>query len=125
MGNEWKITEYELMHGEDYPSERHRQNAMELLRKVNKVRNQYGKQMIITSGYRNPVHNAKIGGAKRSPHMECKAMDIRDASGELSAWLLNHIELLRQIGLYMENPSFTRGWVHLDTVERKNTIFNP
>ena len=33
--------------------------------------------IIITSGYRTPAHNAKVGGAKYSYHMRGMAVDIR------------------------------------------------
>ncbi len=36
-----------------------------------------GKPMTIVSGYRSPDHNAKIGGAKFSQHMEGRAVDIK------------------------------------------------
>lgn len=35
------------------------------------------KPIIITSGYRTPTHNAKVGGAKYSYHMRGMAVDIR------------------------------------------------
>jgi uncharacterized protein YcbK (DUF882 family) len=44
---------------------------LELLRKKLK------KPIIITSGYRTPQHNAKVGGAKYSYHMRGMAVDIR------------------------------------------------
>ena len=45
---------------------------LELLRK--KLGN---KPIIITSGYRTPAHNDKVGGAKYSYHMRGMAVDIR------------------------------------------------
>ena len=44
-----------------------------LLRKVSA---HYGRRLVITSGYRSPRHNRRIGGAKRSQHMHCKAADF-------------------------------------------------
>ena len=64
----WKITEDEYMGGLDYPSETHERNAMELLQRVNRIRNLYMKPLIVTSGFRTPLHNADIGGAPNSAH---------------------------------------------------------
>lgn len=124
--SKWKIRveEYFKPDERNVP-EQYKQNAMELLRKVNIVRNAYGQPMIVTSGYRNPMHNAEIGGATNSAHTRGMAVDFRDRNGALSNWLLNNLQLLKDIGLFMENPMYTRGWVHLDMVERKNVVFLP
>ena len=124
--SKWKIRvdEYFKPDERNVP-EQYKQNAMELLRKVNIVRNAYGQPMIVTSGYRNPMYNAEIGGATNSAHTRGMAVDFRDRNGALSNWLLNNLQLLKDIGLFMENPMYTRGWVHLDMVERKNVVFLP
>ncbi|MHC5307189.1 YcbK family protein [Bartonella sp. LJL80] len=41
------------------------------------VERRFGKPVIITSGYRSPVYNRKVNGAKRSMHMSCAAADIQ------------------------------------------------
>lgn len=41
------------------------------------LRDEYGKPMIINSGYRSPEHNAAIGGEKNSAHILGRAADIR------------------------------------------------
>lgn len=42
------------------------------------IRNAYGKPIIISSGYRCPKLNSKIGGSKTSQHMKGEAADIND-----------------------------------------------
>jgi zinc D-Ala-D-Ala carboxypeptidase len=49
---------------------------MELLLMVDRVREQYGKPIIITSGYRTPQHNARVGGKTTSSHIKGLAIDI-------------------------------------------------
>ena len=49
----------------------------ELIDKLQKLRVQVGKPIIVNSGYRTSEYNAKIGGAPKSQHMEGKAADIR------------------------------------------------
>lgn len=44
--------------------------------KLQKMRDLYNKPMKITSGYRCPEYNAKIGGAENSYHMLGRAADI-------------------------------------------------
>lgn len=40
------------------------------------VRSNFGKPVVINSGYRTPSYNRKIGGAKFSQHMYGRAADI-------------------------------------------------
>jgi zinc D-Ala-D-Ala carboxypeptidase len=40
------------------------------------LRTRWGKPMTINSAYRNPAHNAAVGGAKRSQHKLGRAFDI-------------------------------------------------
>ena len=44
---------------------------------LNKVRARYGATAIVSSGYRSKRHNRRVGGARRSMHVQCKAADIR------------------------------------------------
>ncbi len=46
------------------------------VRQLQKIRDHFGKSVTITSGYRSPAHNAKIGGAKNSYHCKGQAADI-------------------------------------------------
>lgn len=48
----------------------------ELVRRLQSLRNEVGKAVIVTSGYRCPAHNANVGGAKDSQHLYGKAADI-------------------------------------------------
>lgn len=101
------------------------ENLQTLLIALNRIRPIYDKPMLVTSGYRTKSYNKCIGGTPKSPHLFCQAADFKDSGGFLAAFCQNNLGLLEQSGLWMENPLFTRGWVHLDTVYRKNRIFNP
>ncbi len=48
----------------------------ELIEKLEKVRELYGRAIKVNSGYRCPDHNAKIGGKVGSSHMSGLAVDI-------------------------------------------------
>lgn len=102
-------------------------NATELLRRVNLFRAEYGKPMYVTSGYRSPEHNAKIGGAKSSSHMSCQALDFRDGDKKLKEFIANDPAILERCDLYMEHPDHTETWVHLSSRKTAsgNRIFKP
>ena len=94
-------------------------NLKQLKKRLNVIRRKWGKPMIITSGLRSrEQHEAiyrKLG--KKAPggsaHLAGLAADIYDRDGQLSLWLLDRLNLLEKLGLYMESPERTRGWVHL------------
>ena len=64
----------------------------DLVFKLDRAREFYGSPIVITSGYRSPEHNEKIGGAKKSAHTFGKAVDIRIPQDEFIqkklAWAL-------------------------------------
>jgi hypothetical protein len=47
------------------------------LDKLQKLRDALGKPLILTSAYRSPAHNKRVGGAKNSRHMQGDAFDVR------------------------------------------------
>lgn len=49
----------------------------ELVRLLKKVEKHYGKPVVVTSGYRSPKHNKRIGGANGSRHTTCEAADVQ------------------------------------------------
>lgn len=49
----------------------------ELVKVLEDVREHFDAPVIITSGYRTPEYNAKIGGAKNSQHTKGTAADIK------------------------------------------------
>jgi hypothetical protein len=50
------------------------ENALD---KLQALRNRLGKPLILTSAYRSPEHNRRVGGAKASKHLEGIAFDVR------------------------------------------------
>jgi len=48
----------------------------ELLGRLQAIRTQAGRSVVINSGYRCPTHNKKVGGASGSQHLFGKAADI-------------------------------------------------
>jgi len=81
------------------------------LRTLDLARHYAGIPFIITSDFRTAVHNADIGGAKDSPHLYGKAVDIR-VHNSRERFMIVHALLragFRRIGVYDHH-------VHCDTV---------
>lgn len=48
-----------------------------LIELLNAIRRDYGKPIVVTSGYRSPDHNREVGGVANSYHVQGLAADIR------------------------------------------------
>lgn len=103
-----------------------RGNAYTLVSKVNSLFLDLGvpDSLSVSSGFRTQAANAGIpNAAKKSSHMEGKAVDLLDADGKLDAAIFAKPELLVKHNLYLEHPESTTGWTHLDIRPRDNHIF--
>ncbi len=84
---------------------------------INLVEQRYGKQPVVTSGYRSPSRNRRAGGARNSMHIYCKAADIQVEG--VSKW--NLAKFMRTIpgrggiGTYCRTKS-----VHIDTGPKRD-----
>lgn len=68
----------------------------------------------IVSGWRPPAINAGTkGAAPRSHHMSGNAVDLYDPVGAIDDWCMEHLDFLAEAGLWLEHPSATKGWCHL------------
>jgi hypothetical protein len=114
----YKITKDELLKGRDkqYATEYSQQisdNLDKLLVPINKLRDAWGKPMIVTSGWRPPeINDSTPGAAAKSKHMYGLAVDIQDSDGSLMKWTLENLELMKELGLYMEDFRWTYNWCH-------------
>jgi len=107
-----------LKYPNDYTSEI-LENAKALLEKVNNLLIDLGVvTVVVSSGWRPATVNAAVGGAKKSLHMLGKAIDLRDSTGELDKLIESRPDLLKKYGLWLEDPSATKGWCHLDVGNR-------
>lgn len=81
------------------------------------VRHRFGRDVVITSGYRSPEHNRRVGGVSASRHLSCEAADIQVAG--VSKWQL--AEFLRSlpgrggVGTYCHTKS-----VHIDIGRKRD-----
>lgn len=110
--------------------------ATGLLVRVNKLLSLYGKPLEndpdtgtpVTSGWRPPSYNAKVpNAAVRSKHMLGGAIDLFDPEGDLDDWCMDNHDRLAGCLLWLEHPSATKGWCHLQDVPpgSKKRVFYP
>lgn len=102
-------------------------NLLGLIHKVNMLLMEYPNEVKVSSGYRPGKYNVNAKGAKNSPHLTCEAVDFADKDGEFAKWCILNVSLLSKLGLYMEEPAHTKGWVHLQIrpVKSGRIIFKP
>lgn len=86
---------------------------------LQKIRDHFGKSITITSGYRCPIHNSRVGGATGSRHSKGQAADIV-VSGVKPAEVAKYAESIgvKGIGLYETNAD--GHFVHIDTRTTKS-----
>lgn len=79
------------------------------------LRTSIGKPFVITSAYRSPEHNERVGGAKASKHMEGIAFDIVMANHEPLAFE----KAARPHGFHGIGHYPRQGFMHIDTRPRE------
>lgn len=80
------------------------------------IRNKFGQPVNITSGYRTPSHNKKVGGADYSQHLYGTAADIT-VTGVKASDIADYAEmLLKNTGGIGRYATFT----HIDVREVKS-----
>jgi hypothetical protein len=114
----FKVSKDELLMGRDKQyaleySQLISDNLDKLLVPINKIGDAWGKPMKVNSGWRPPeINDATPGAAAHSKHMEGLAVDFSDPDGELLKWTLNNLQLMEELGIFMEDFRWTKGWVH-------------
>ena len=115
----------------DELTEEVKDNAIKLLNKINQLLQELGiTEVSVSSGFRpSSVNNATPHAAKRSLHMSGHACDIFDPNGSLDNLVISRPDLLKKYSLWVENPSNTSTWCHLDDstsrTDRDLRMFNP
>lgn len=109
---------------EDLPEEI-KKNGEDLLVKLNKFRTEYGKPMIVVSGYRPPDINAAAGGATHSAHMTLEACDFKDEDGSIFEFIKKDPTVLDRCDLFIEDPRWTKNWIHIQNRKVSQRVFLP
>lgn len=103
-------------------------NLLELQKRMNVIREAYGKPMRVTSGLRSEADQARINpGAPKSKHLNGQACDISDKDGDLWKWCMINMDLIVSTGLWLEDKDATPIWVHFQFVPPASgkRIFKP
>ena len=88
---------------------------------LQKIRDHFGRPVVITSGYRTAAHNAAVGGSKSSQHLLGRAADfwVEDTPvASVAAYAETLLPGRGGIGRYPKDASHPKrrtGWVHIDT----------
>ena len=89
-------------------------NIIQLAKNLQVLRDALKKTITITSGYRSPEHNKKVGGAKDSQHVKGTAADIK-VSGMTPKEVALVIEGLIENGKMKQGGiGIYPSWVHYD-----------
>lgn len=103
-------------------------NAEKIVAKASELLSAFGEKRAVTSGWRPASINAATPGAsKKSHHIFCNAIDLEDHDGRLDKWCVENIERLVELGLYLESPTSTPRWCHIQQISPRSgaRIFMP
>lgn len=135
------ITIQELLSGNNLEEQSQdiKDNLANLLIKMNKIRDKYGKIMRVTSGLRSISQHLSIYSKKgiidkskipmKSKHLQGLACDVYDPNCEVYNWCKQNEDFLKQLGVWLETRQ--GNWQHFQIVPFKSykpggTIwFNP
>lgn len=79
--------------------------------KLQALRDKLGVPLVVVSAYRSPAHNAAVGGARNSYHMQAKAFDI--AMTNHDPWVFE--AAAREVGFTGFGFYRKNGFMHIDT----------
>ena len=91
--------------------------------RVNQLLERAGRSDIhtINSGWRpQGVNDATANAAKGSKHLSAEACDLPDADRSLCSWAVDNLDVLEEIGLWIEDPRWTPTWLHVQIVPPKS-----
>jgi hypothetical protein len=116
-------------------------NINTLIPKINDLLERFGEKRDVSSGLRRMEDHLRIYAeinSKRksqglepvkvpmgSSHLTGQAIDLEDKNDKLKNWCVNNISVLEELNLFMEHPSYTDTWCHLQIKPTKSRIFKP
>lgn len=102
-----------------------RMRAADLAERVSKLLEEVRFKPKVSSGLRFPETLAN--DVARSAHFTGEAVDLTDPDQVISEAILDRPDLLVKYDLYMENPRYTKTWVHLQSRPTRsgNRVFVP
>lgn len=98
------------------PTDHDKEQADDLLTRVNAMLDDFGEPRGCNSGHRTRAKTDQLrsegyGAVHNDAHERACGIDIADPDNDLDAWLDD--TKLASYGLYREDPGHTHGWVHV------------
>lgn len=112
----------DMNHIDNTPSEEIKEHLEELMEFLDELRKEWGSPIRITSGYRCPQLNKKVGGSATSAHMIGYAVDmqpIKRPFKDFVEFVKNYLSDKEYDQLLMETSSKGTKWVHLGLYNQK------
>lgn len=109
-------------------------NIKTLIDKLSIIREVFKRPMVVTSGLRDKADMLRIYSNRPesripwgSMHLIGAAADIADRDKSLASFCADNVQLLEDIGLWCEDPTYTHSWVHFQIYPPKsgNRFFKP
>lgn len=109
----------------------HLANMKKLHEAVNKLRLAFGKSLLVSNCYRSLDHhlliykNMGITDKKKIPmkskHLQGLAVDLAGPNtAAFKKFILANLKLVEELGLYFEDFSVTKNWVHAQLIAPKS-----
>ncbi len=92
-----------------------------LVEKLQQLRDIAKRPIVINSGFRCAEHNAAVGGADRSLHMQGQAVDFAIRQTGMNAQQL--LDLCNQVGFTGIGVYQQQGFIHVDIRDGQTVIF--
>ena len=108
----FKLSEVACHDGTPYPEEWIASRLIRLLHAAEWIRERCGFPLVISSGYRTPSYNRKIGGARFSQHVQGLALDLHP-KGSLKT-LQEAVKDCQRIEGLISGIGFYADFVHID-----------
>ena len=86
------------------------------------IRQRYGKPIIVTSGYRCPLLNKRVGGAKNSDHRYGSATDLKAKDGNNKELWDIIIQMIKEEKITCRQliNEYNLSWIHISQNNRYN-----
>ena len=100
-----------------------RANAEIVVGRANELLARAGRSDIhtVNSGWRpQGINDATANAASHSRHLTAEAVDLPDADRTLCEWAVDNLDILKELGLWMEDPRWTPTWLHVQTTPPKS-----